>query len=116
MAEQLFALKKDVDELIEDMQQLKRSYNTVDFIAHTVKNLWDEQQCQSAQMRRIEERLAAIENEQRGQAAQTRRIEERLAAIENEQRGQAAQMRRIEGRLDVLEANVGKIVKHLGIQ
>lgn len=95
MAEQLFALKRDVNELMEDMQQIKRSYNTVDFIAHTVKNLWDEQQCQAAQMRRIEERLDKVEEGMRI-------LRER--------------MDRIEERLNALEVNMEKIVKHLGIQ
>ncbi len=62
MAGQIYALQRDVDMLTQDMQELKRSYNTVDFIAHTVKNLWDEQVCQAAQMRRMEDRLAKVED------------------------------------------------------
>lgn len=63
MADQLFALQRDLEELSEDMQQLKRSYNTVDFIAHTVKNLWDEQMCQAEQMRRMEKDIAQLKDD-----------------------------------------------------
>ncbi|MEK9132210.1 MAG: hypothetical protein AAB606_00670 [Patescibacteria group bacterium] len=102
MAGQLFALKRDVDELSQDMKELKRSYNTVDFIAHTVKNLWDEQQCQAAQMRRIEGRLDVLE-------AEVKKINGRLDSLE-------VRMDRLEAKMDRLEELVIKIVKHLGIQ
>ena len=57
MQEPLYALKTDLDMITDDVHELKRSYNSVDYIAHTVKNLWDEQVCQSEQMRRLEEKM-----------------------------------------------------------
>lgn len=81
--------------LTQDIQELKKSYNTVDFIAHTVKNLWDEQVCQAAQMRRIEDRLAKLED-------RMAKVEDRLAKIED--------------RLAKVEEYLAKVVKHLGIK
>jgi len=63
MAEQLYALQCHVDELIKDMQELKHSYNSVDFIAHSIKYLRDEQVCQSEQMRRMEEDIRELKTD-----------------------------------------------------
>lgn len=63
MAEQLYALQRDVDKLSKDMQELRCSYTIVDFIAHNVKNLWDEHVCQAEQMKRMEEDIREIKSD-----------------------------------------------------
>lgn len=61
MAEQLYALQRDLDMITDDVQNLKRSYNTVDRIGKRFDDLWLEQLAQSAGMRRLEERLDKVE-------------------------------------------------------
>lgn len=61
MADQLYALQRDLDMIIEEVQNLKRTYNAVDKIAKQFDDLWQEQLAQGAQMRRIEERLDSID-------------------------------------------------------
>lgn len=61
MAEQLFALKRDLDMVIEDVKFLKKSYDLLDYIAKVVHDSELEQLAQAAQMRRIEKRLDVIE-------------------------------------------------------
>ncbi len=102
MPGQLYALQSDLDMLTQDVHELKRSYNSVDYIAHTMKNLWDEQVCQGAQMRRMETRMAEIETV--------------LSAIGKEQARHAMRLDKLEQRMSKIEEFLGKIVKHMGIK
>ncbi|MEK7524534.1 MAG: hypothetical protein AAB588_05915 [Patescibacteria group bacterium] len=60
MTEVLYALKRDLDMVTDDVQNLKRSYNLLDYIAKVVRNSELEQMAQAAQMRRIEKTLLLI--------------------------------------------------------
>jgi archaellum component FlaC len=93
--EQLFALKRDLDMVTQDVQQLKKGYTSLDFIAHTVKNMWDEQVCQSEQMTRIE--------------VDMKNMYEHMDGITEEQARQSEQMTRMEGDIKGLKADVAEL-------
>lgn len=78
MADQLYALQMDLDMVVQDVQELKRSYNLLDYIAKVVRNCEIEQVAQAAQMRRIEERLDAMEKNMK---LEFRKIHSTLALI-----------------------------------
>lgn len=102
MAEVLYALKRDLDMVTDDVQNLKRSYNLLDYIAKVVRDCQLEQMAQAAQMRRIEERMGRIE-ERMG------RIEERMDRIEE-------RMEKIEKTLLLIVRHLERIDNHLGIE
>ena len=57
MAEALYALKRDLDMVTDEVQNLKKGYGTLDYIAGEIHHLRLEQDCQAAQMRRMEKTL-----------------------------------------------------------
>lgn len=63
MAKALYALNADLDMVIEDVQNLKRSYNLLDYIAKVVHDVELEQLAQAAQMRRIDAEMVEIRDE-----------------------------------------------------
>ena len=88
MEEPLYAFKRDLDMVTEDVLWLKKSYGLLDYIAKVVRNCELEQLAQAAQMRRIDDRLDGIEE----------------------------RMGKIEERLDKIEHTLALITKHLGIR
>lgn len=63
MPEPLYALKRDLDMLTDDVQTLKTSYNLLDYIAKVVRNVEIEQLAQAAQMGRMEKDIAEMKSE-----------------------------------------------------
>ena len=101
MLEPLYALKQDLDMVTNDVQELKHSYDLLDYIAKVVHDSELEQLSQARQMRRMEQRLDAVE--QRLDA-----VEQRLDAVEQ-------RLATIESRLESIEKTLLLITKHLGI-
>lgn len=91
----LYALKEDLDMVADDVQNLKKSYNLLDYIAKVVRDCEIEQLAQSAQMRRIESRLTVIE-------ADLLDVKTRLTSVE--------------AKLTNIETNIELIMKHLKIK
>ncbi len=87
MPEQLYALKRDLDMLTRDMDNLKKSYGLLDYIAKVVHDSGLEQMAQAAQMRRMEDEMRLMRT-----------------VMEN-----------TENRLSRVEKNLVIIMKHLGI-
>ena len=85
MAEQLYALQRDLNMITEDVNQLKKSYGLLDYIAKVVHDSELEQLAQAAQMRRIEVRIDKTE----------------------------ARLDRVEARLDKMEVRLDKIERLL---
>ena len=98
MAEPLYALQRDLDMITDKVYNMERSYNLLDYIAKVVHDCELEQLAQAAQMRRIDQRLAAIE----GKLDDLGDFKQRMEAVEK--------------RLSVIEIHLRLITKHLGIQ
>lgn len=81
--------------VIQDVQELKKGYTSLDFIAHTVKNTWDEQVCQSEQMTRIE--------------VDMKNMYEHMDGITDEQARQSEQMTRMEVDIKGLKSDVAEL-------
>lgn len=130
MVQQLYALKRDLDMLIEDVNNLKRSYNTVDFIAHTIKNMRDEQICQGEQMRRLEQdmkfrdkQMQCVVDDVSELKARVSHLEVRVARLEVQFSQFALRLENMDDRLAKLEttvakleAGLAKIAAHFNIQ
>ena len=71
MSIKLYALKEDLDMVVQSVQNLQKGYGALDYIVGTIKKIDDEQTCQSEQMKRMEaqqihqaERMSEMGNEQ----------------------------------------------------
>ena len=57
MAEQLYALQRDVDMIAAQVQNLTVALNKLDWIAQSLKRMEEELTCQGEQMSRMEKRF-----------------------------------------------------------
>lgn len=108
MAEPVYALKRDLDMITLEVENLKNSYDLLDYIAQAVRDVQIEQIVQSERMRRMEERLDRVEERLDRVEERLDRVEERLDKVEE-------RLDKIEQRLDNIEKMLSLIVKHLGI-
>jgi hypothetical protein len=95
MADQIFALQRDLDMVTEDVLNLKRSFGLLDYMAKVANDCQLEQLAQGAQMRRIEAKLD-------GYDARFISVESRLNSLE--------------AGFEKMEKTLQLIVKHLGIK
>lgn len=63
MPKELYALQRDLDMIAVQVNNLTNALTTLDWIAQKVKKLEEELTCQGEQMRRMEERMRAIESQ-----------------------------------------------------
>lgn len=63
MAEPLYALQRDLDMITDEVHNLNRSYNLLDYIAKVVRDCQIEQLAQAAQMRRMEGDIAGLKGD-----------------------------------------------------
>lgn len=98
----LYALQRDLNMVVQDVEWLKKPYNLLDYIAKVVHDCELEQLAQAAQMRRMENRFKEIEDRLNKVEARLDRVEARLDKIEN--------------RLANIENTLDLIVRRLGIQ
>lgn len=101
MAEQLFALKRDLDMVTQDVQILKNSYDSIDYIAGKFKDLWDEQTCQSAQMDRMAEDIKKI-------TIRLNEVDGRLDRIEGDIKGLKSDMAELKSDMKFIKARLSK--------
>lgn len=120
MVQQLYALKRDLDMLTSDVNNLKRSYNTVDFIAHTIKNMRDEQICQGEQMRRLEQdmkfrdkQMQCVVDDVSELKARVSQLEVRVTKIEVQFTQFALRLEEFDARLSNVEARLDKVETRL---
>ena len=78
MEKPLFALRSDLDMITKDVQNLKMGYGTLDYIVNEIHHLRLEQDCQGAQMRRIDSRLDNMEKGFNSMEKQLRKISAHL--------------------------------------
>lgn len=108
MAEPLYALKRDLDMMTLEIENLKNSYNLLDYIVKAVRDVQIEQIVQSERIRRMEERLDRVEERLDRVEERLDRVEERLDRVEE-------RLDRVEEKLDKIEKMLSLIIKHLGI-
>lgn len=82
MAPQLYAFKEDLDMVIQDVQNLKKGYGSLNYFAKIAHDLELEQKCQAGQMKRMEKELRSIRQKFEELAERIDRMETRLDRIE----------------------------------
>ncbi len=131
MAQQLYALKQDLDMLARDIKELKRGYGLLDYLAQVAHTCELEQLAQGAQMRRIEQwfnkcgnaidelnhHITSFERQTKARFDTfEKRAEGRMSALESRTSALDGKIDKVENTLALLVKNTGLIMKHLGIE
>lgn len=109
----LFALKEDLDMIIQDVYELKHAFNSIDEIAGRFKDMHDEQTCQAEQMRRIEGRLDIIEHRLDKNDLRMDRIEKDIGILKTDVAGLKSDVATLKSDVVQIKLELSQIQKTL---